>query len=446
MGLALVVALFMCVLAGTATAAPFDRTFAYTQPDGTAIELWGRGDEFHAVFETLDGYTVVFDPAARAYFYAELSADRRELRSSGVAVGRGAPRGEKHLRIDPAEARAQALERHRVWDESVQVSKRWTGVKAQARARMEAARSGVAYTPPEQPTTGQKVGLCLLVDFSDEEATIPQATIDAMLNGDTFTEFGNVYSVKRYFEEVSDGHLTFTNVVTAYVRAPHPKSYYNDVKKEADGQGQLLLGDILAVLKARPDYESVILPTLGALDVDGDQNVLAVSLLFAGANSGVWAYGLWEHAWALPEPVELGNGKRIYYYQLSPMGTVPVIGVFCHETAHMLCGFPDLYDYGYESVGVGYWCLMGHGSLLNPPVEVCAYLKYKAGWASSVITLTRDAALTATVRAGENAFYLYPKNGDPAATEYFILENRQKSGLDAGIPGSGVCIWHVDEA
>ena len=446
LGLALVVALFMCVLAGTATAAPFDRTFAYTQPDGTAIELWGRGDEFHAVFETLDGYTVVFDPAARAYFYAELSADRRELRSSGVAVGRGAPRGEKHLRIDPAEARAQALERHRVWDESVQVSKRWTGVKAQARARMEAARSGVAYTPPEQPTTGQKVGLCLLVDFSDEEATIPQATIDAMLNGDTFTEFGNVYSVKRYFEEVSDGHLTFTNVVTAYVRAPHPKSYYNDVKKEADGQGQLLLGDILAVLKARPDYESVILPTLGALDVDGDQNVLAVSLLFAGANSGVWAYGLWEHAWALPEPVELGNGKRIYYYQLSPMGTVPVIGVFCHETAHMLCGFPDLYDYGYESVGVGYWCLMGHGSLLNPPVEVCAYLKYKAGWASSVITLTRDAALTATVRAGENAFYLYPKNGDPAATEYFILENRQKSGLDAGIPGSGVCIWHVDEA
>ena len=129
LGLALVVALFMCVLAGTATAAPFERTVSFTQPDGTAIELWGRGDEFHAVFETLDGYTVVFDPAARAYFYAELSADRRELRSSGVAVGRGAPRGEKHLRIDPAEARDQALARHRVWDASVQVSKRWAGVK-----------------------------------------------------------------------------------------------------------------------------------------------------------------------------------------------------------------------------------------------------------------------------------------------------------------------------
>ena len=113
-GLALVVALFLCALAGTATAAPFERTVSFTQPDGTAIELWGRGDEFHSVFETLDGYTVVFDPAARAYFYAELSADRRELRSSGVAVGRGAPHGEKHLRIDPAAARAQALARHRI--------------------------------------------------------------------------------------------------------------------------------------------------------------------------------------------------------------------------------------------------------------------------------------------------------------------------------------------
>ena len=447
-GLALGVALFLCALAGTATAAPFERTFAYTQPDGTAIELWGRGDEFHAVFETLDGYTVVFDPAARAYFYAELSADRRELRSTGVRVGQsgGAPHGEKHLRIDPAAARAQALARHRVWDASVQVSKRWTSVKAQARARMEAARSGVAYAPPEQPTTGQKVGLCLLVDFPDEEATIPQATIDAMLNGDTFTEFGNVYSVKRYYEEVSDGHLTFTNVVTAYIRAPHPKSYYNDVEKDAYGQGRLLLGDVLAVLKARPDYESVILPTLSALDVDGDQNVLAVSLLFAGENSGVWTYGLWEHAWALPEPVELGNGKRVYYYQFSPMGAAPVIGVFCHETAHMLCGFPDLYDYGYQSAGVGYWGLMALGCHLKPPAEVCAYLKYKAGWASSVTTLTRTSSLVATVRAGVNEFYLYPKNGDPAATEYFIVENRQKSGVDADLPGAGVCIWHVDEA
>jgi len=267
-----VAVLWLGALVGTATAAPFERTFAYTQPDGTAIELWGRGDEFHAVFETLDGYTVVFDPAVKAYFYAELSADGRELRSTGVRVGQagGAPHGEKHLRIDPAAARAQALARHRVWDEQTKVSQRWAALKAQGRARLAAARDGVALAPPQQPTTGTRTGLCLLVDFPDDEATIPQATVDAMLNGDTFAEFGNPCSVKRYFEEVSGGHFMFTNIVTAYIRAPHPKGYYNDEAKDAFVQGQLLLGDVLAVLKARPDYESTILPALAALDVDGE--------------------------------------------------------------------------------------------------------------------------------------------------------------------------------
>jgi hypothetical protein len=31
------------------------------------------------------------------------------------------------------------------------------------------------------------------------------------------------------------------------------------------------------------------------------------------------------------------------------------------------------------------------------------------------------------------------------AKEYFLLENRQKSGYDAGLPGTGLLIWHVDE-
>ena len=74
------------------------------------------------------------------------------------------------------------------------------------------------------------------------------------------------------------------------------------------------------------------------------------------------------------------------------------------------------------------------------------YLKYKAGWTSSLTVLAHDSTGTATVRAGANEFYLYPKNGDPAATEYFIVENRQRSGVDARLPGSGVCLWHVDEA
>ena len=31
------------------------------------------------------------------------------------------------------------------------------------------------------------------------------------------------------------------------------------------------------------------------------------------------------------------------------------------------------------------------------------------------------------------------------ATEYFLVENRQKSGRDANLPAAGIAIWHIDE-
>ena len=30
--------------------------------------------------------------------------------------------------------------------------------------------------------------------------------------------------------------------------------------------------------------------------------------------------------------------------------------------------------------------------------------------------------------------------------EYFMLENRQKKGRDSALPGSGLAVWHIDEA
>ena len=47
------------------------------------------------------------------------------------------------------------------------------------------------------------------------------------------------------------------------------------------------------------------------------------------------------------------------------------IGTFCHENGHLLCRFPDMYDYGerdgdtVESAGIGGYCLMGSGNHLE---------------------------------------------------------------------------------
>ncbi len=54
--------------------APFiNETFTFTQPDGTKIEVRGTGDQHYAVFETLDGYTVVENPQSGFFEIAQVT-------------------------------------------------------------------------------------------------------------------------------------------------------------------------------------------------------------------------------------------------------------------------------------------------------------------------------------------------------------------------------------
>jgi M6 family metalloprotease-like protein len=437
------------------SAAPFAEFIEYTQPDNTQVTLWGEGDEFHADFETTTGYTVVFDPQQKAYFYAKRSSDGKSLLSTGVLAHHQAPHAlVQHARINPDAAKAKARAKRKQWESDVELPERWLQLKSQSQAlgtQAASVESGPESSPPSSTTTGAKVGLTLLIDFTDDPATIPQANIESFLNGDNYTGYGNNGSVKKYFSDVSDGNLTYTNVVTFYVRMTQPKSYYNDISKDNGVQGRLLINDALAILKARSDYTSTILPTFDLLTVDGSNRVLAFNVFYAGGNGNAWSYGLWPHSWALASSVALNNGKSIYRYQLTNVGTSLALGTFCHENGHMLCGFPDLYDYGvnglYDSKGgAGVFSLMGYGGSGTNPKQVDAYLKLAAGWATA-IDITSSSNLTGTLVAapnsGYNKFYRYRKPG--VTIEYFLLENRQKTGRDSGLPAAGIAVWHVDQ-
>jgi M6 family metalloprotease-like protein len=435
-------------------AAPFSKEIPFQQPDGTAIRLWGQGDEFYAVFETLDGYTVVFDEGLRAYCYARLSDDERELLSTGVQVHLGNAQSlglEPHLRIRPEAVAEQAAARHARWNEGMRISERW---QARKQALAMAADGGAAFSPPGGSTLGLKVGLTLLIDFDDDVATVPQAEIINFCNGDNYSGYGNNGSVKAYFAYNSNGKLTYTNVVTLYIRAPKPKTTYNDTTKDAGQQGRLLIKDALEVLKALPNYDSEILPAFAALSTDSQNRVLACNVFYAGDNGGRWSYGLWPHSWVLASPIELSpGGKRVYFYQITNIGDKLSIGTFVHENGHMLCDYPDLYDYTGRSAGVGDWCLMAGGSWggssSNPgnnPAQICAYLKRASGWATT-IDLDLASSLVATVHSQPgsnfNTFYRFAKPG--TAREYFLIEARYKTNHDNSLPGSGVAVWHIDE-
>ena len=388
------------------------------QPDGTQVDVRIWGDEFYTVVESLDGYTLVRDPATHVICYARLSEDGNNLISTGVAVGQSDPvllGLELHVRINPAAATAQAQ-----------------AVRADfLRREQEGPLAPLREGPTRGPTTGNVVGLCLIIDFSDDVGTISPTTVQNYCNQVGYTGYGNNGSVRDYFYDVSNHLLTYTNFVpAAYYRAAHPKSYYTDPNIPYGQRARELIVEALTYLNPTVDFSQ--------FDADDNGVVDALNCYYAGYSNSAWAEGLWPHASSV---YFAADGVHTNRYQITDMQNSLTLSTFCHENGHMLMGWPDLYDYGYDSTGVGQFCIMCYGTTDTNPCHPCAYMKYIAGWAN--VTVVTSSQLGLVVPAGNtNVAYKFPH---PTLTnEYYLIENRQKTGRDSGLPDHGLAIWHID--
>jgi len=413
------------------------KRFKFRQPDGKEIELRGFGDQHHAVFETLDGFTVTRNPAHGGWEVARLSDDRDSLQPAAVAgalldgLKAGVARG---LRI----RREAALARGR--ESALRVAGRRCQQRFEARRQEQrtlraiASAGGPLLAPPRRETVGEYLGLCLLIDFSDAPATITRDEVDRFCNLAGYSGFGNRGSVRDYFLANSIGRCSYRNVVLPYYRARKPKSYYTDRTIPQPVRAIELINEALAHWKAQgTDFTQ--------LTADPQGFVYATNVYYSGPVVNEWSEGLWPHAHHLNSAVALAAGRSAFDYQFSAMGSELALGTFCHENGHMLCDYPDLYDYGDESSGVGAYCLMCAGANIDEknPVQIGAYLKRLSGWARSTTPLAHGA--TVTLAADVNDFALHSRGG----REYFLIENRRRAGRDAALPDEGLAIWHVDE-
>ncbi len=393
--------------------------FDFTQPTGETVKVKIWGDEFYRVLESLDGYTLVRDPVTQEACYAVLSDDGNELVSTGVPLADTLPAGlalKRHIRInlEVATAIGQAG-RDRFAEHEAQVA---------ANLRGDPSRS-----PPDN---GNVSGIVLLVDFDDDPWTIPAQNVDDYCNKIGYTGYGNNGSVRDYFHDVSDGNLTYTNYVGAtYYRAQLLKSYYEDPSVSFGTRARELIIAALTDLELNGfDFSQY--------DSNNDGLVDGINCFYAGNVNGGWAEGLWPHSSSISFEVD---GVSTFRYQITNLGSQLRLRTFCHENGHMIGYWPDLYDYGYDSTGVGTFCLMCYGTSSTNPQEPCAYMKYLAGW-STVTTLTASTT-GLTVPANSNVTY---KMSHPTDwNEYYLIENRQQSGRDNGLPDAGLAIWHVDE-
>ena len=172
-------------------------------------------------------------------------------------------------------------------------------------------------------------------------------------------------------------------------------------------------------------------------DNDGNGFVDAFVVIHAGA--GGEATGnpgdIWSHKWVLPSTYST-DSTQIFAYLTIPEDAR--IGVCAHELGHLLFGFPDLYDTDGSSEGVGNWCLMGGGSWNgngDVPAHPSAWCKIQQGWASAV-NVTSTGTMTFTdIKSSKIAHRLW-RNGQ-TGSEYFLAENRQRTGYDSMLPGGG---------
>ena len=392
------------------------------QSVGDPLQLRVYGDEFYARRETLDGYTVIYDTQQRCYCYATLAAGR--FVSTGIPVHKPAPLDlPRHLKEDP-EVRNEKF-----------------GLRyARIRPPEDDAETGLMRTfgADDGLLAGRKLhggqirGLTVIVDFDDVRTSIVSTDVEAMFNADNYSANGNFSSVKRYFETISSGKLTYANLVIGPVRLSKRRSHYIN---------SLLVKEAMDIVVNDLNVD------LTQFDSKNEGIVDAINFLYAGGSQ--YDGELWPHNSF--ETLHYGNMKT-HYYQLTGLGMHNVdlrIGTICHENGHLLCRFPDMYDYGKrdgdheKSQGIGVYCLMGSGNHLDlkrTPAPVCGYLRELAGWVDTVV----DLNIPGSFSAEHGRYDAVMKFRTDKANEYFIVENRTRLGLDSHLPSSGLAVLHCD--
>jgi immune inhibitor A len=295
-----------------------------------------------------------------------------------------------------------------------------------------------------RPTTGRARLLVLLVDFADNRGTRPAADLRDMLFSQGTYPTGSMYD---FYKENSYDQLHIEGDVVGWLRLPQPYSYYvNGENGTSDTNyphnAQKMVEDALVEAVKTVDFRQ--------FDADGDKFLDGLFVVHAGGgaegapNQASRAQKIWSHQWNITRPF-VSNGVTAYAYLTVPEDCR--VGVCCHEFGHML-GLPDLYDTTYASEGVGVWCVMGAGSWNDnglTPGHFCAWSKARLKWLTPSVVKTAKTLSLAPVERDKRAVYRLWTKGK-SGSEYFLLENRQRSGFDAKLPGDGLLIWRIDDA
>lgn len=397
------------------------------QADGTSLTVIGKGNMNNHWTETTDGYSIVRNSKG-IYEYA--------VKQNGDLIAGGMKASDPSQRNFTEQNHVNALQQSLKPD--------FNPLKSSILNQVNAQLQNKTY-----PATGNIRVIALLIDYPDLNNTYPSSTFDSLLYGQNYRSGDG--SFKTFYETSSDGQISITVDVFGWYRADSSYIWYGndsgstraaDLVREAVDAGEL----------AGVDY------SLYDNNNDGDVDGILAVHAGPGAESGSQTQFIWSHRWVLnggSTGSVIYDGVFINDYMINPetRGTIASprtvgIGVFCHEFGHNL-GLPDLYDTDNtngDSEGIGEWGLMGSAGWLggeHRPGDFSAWAKVENAWITPTQLTIGNTGLYTMHPATSNQYEIFQVN-TALTNEYFLLENRQQTGLDRELNGSGLAIWHIN--
>jgi M6 family metalloprotease-like protein len=418
---------FICISIENLPAVPaYPGLIKFEQPDGTIISLYLKGDEKINYAETQDGYTILVTGYGE-YQYAMKDGDG-DLVFSGIKVSPESQRTSDDIKF------LMNLEK---------------GLKFSGRQKEMMLSVWEMKEDAQQksfPSTGERTLLCILMETPDVPFIRTVEEFDALFNQLNYTFEGATGSVKDYYLENSYGQFDLTvDIVGPYTASNNMANY-----SSFEGARNLITEGI-HLASDDVDYSDY--------DNSGDGMVDGVYMIFAGygQEAGGGNNTIWSHAWSIWPAIQY-DGVSISRYacsperrgnsQSNPQGFITRIGVISHEFGHVL-GAPDYYDTdggdsGGSYQGTGQWDMMASGTWNNSgatPAHHNPYTKtYIYNWANQQILDEPGEVILQNSVDDPNSFY---RINTLTPGEYFLLENRKKTGFDAYVPGNGLLIFHV---
>lgn len=403
----------------------YPHKISFKLKDGSEVTIKLRGDEFNKWATTTDNYTLL--PKGNEWFFATVDSTGNAICST--------------YKLCADSKRSDSLQ--------LFLTKQPKGISPKIKIsdnRKNLIPNNNITQISNKPVVGERRALVILMHFPNLSFIKSKADFEDLFNKENYNIDGAQGSVYDYFCEASNGQLSFHCDVLGPYKASHDMYYYG-----SNGIGGTDTNPY-ELFQEAVEYAAKEV-NFADYDTDKDGYLDNFHIIFAGygEEAGGSPSTIWSHEATFP-PIMV-DGARIASYSCTPElrgnngNGISRIGACCHEMGHAL-GAMDYYDTDYAAEGsyegTGEWDIMAQGSWNNDGITPAHFnpyvMAYNFGWVD-IKLLSKSGDYTTTSTSEKDVVY---RINTASEGDYYLLEERTRTGFDSFIPGEGLMIYHVN--